>query len=236
MPLRKYARKPKYTRKATAKKLKAPYKKRMRMARQMPLLPFPKIRTCTFLYKQPSISITSGALGLIQRFRLNSLFDFDVDNNLDDKQPLYFDQMFSDTGPYKYYKVNAWKTKVTFTNTSSVPLHVYYDQGTIGSIIDADTPTEVQNRPGVQYRMVTAAANAKPQAVFTSFKTTKSFAPRGVSSGLDYGSSWNNSPNNVIIGSLLATNISNEVTPFTCVISVQHTFYTTCYLQDASRS
>lgn len=233
-PRRKQTQKPRKT-----FRRKAPMRMRKKMRVPRSLIPFPKVRNVTFSYKQPSIVLASSGLtgSVITRFRLNSLFDFDVDNNFADKQPLYFDQMFGDTGPYKYYKVNAWKTTVTITNLSTNAQHAYYDQGVIGSIVDADTALEMNNRPGVQYKLLTAAGNAKPQCIFKSFKTTKSFAPRGVSSGSDYASSYNNNPANQIVGTVLVTNLDpTSLTPFSLVMSVQHTFYATCYLQDATLS
>lgn len=233
---KRIVRKRKY---APKRKAMPAQRRNMRIMRPLSSIPFPKVRPVTLTYKQPSITLTSSALtgSLIARFRLNSLFDFDLDNYFDDKQPLYFDQLFSDTGPYKYYKVNAWKTTVTVTNLASVALHAYYDQGTIGSLTDADTALEANNRPGVQYRMLTASANAKPQCVFSSYKTTKSFAPRGISQGLDYGSSWNNNPANPIISTLLITNLDPaSLTTFQTVVQVNHVFYATAYLQDAIRS
>lgn len=240
MPPRRNVKKVKPTKRmrknTNTKKAITAYSKRMPMYRGISSIPFPKIRNCTFIYKQPSVTLTSSGLtgSLITRFRLNSLFDFDVDNNFSDKQPLFFDQMFSSSGPYKYYKVNAWSTTVTVTNLTDRALHSYYDQGVIGSIVDSDTALEAQNRAGVQYSLLTAQANSKPQTVFKSFKTTKSFAPRGVSSGLDYGASYNADPANQIVSTLLITNLDPTLlTTFSAVVSVTHKFFATCYLQDS---
>ena len=166
------------------------------------------------------------------------MYDFDQDNYLTDKQPLFYDQMFTSAGPYRYYKVNAWKTKITFTNLTDSAVHVYYDQGTIGSFAEADSAAEVQNRAGVVYRMLTGAANSKPQTVINSYKTAKSFAPRGVSSGLEYGAAYNANPANTIYSTLLVTNLdsSNTTTIISGVVQIEHIFYATCYLQDSSLS
>lgn len=242
MPQRKYAkkqikyvRKPRGTRQATTTTRRKP----MRMARQMSSIPFPKVKNCTLVYKHPSTTINSGVISgtILQRFKLNSIFDFDYDGNLGNKQPLYYDQLFGPDGPYRYYKVNAWKTTINIINLSSNALNVYYDQGSIGSIAEADTPAEAQNRPGVQYRLLTGAANARPIANFKSFKKTKSFAPRGVSSGLEYGASYNTDPANTIYGTILVGNLSPvDLASFSVAIQVVHTFYTSCYLQDSTLS
>lgn len=235
---RKYVKKRLY--KGKKKPYTSKYAKNNKIVRRIPpsisSVPFPKVRNCTFIYKQPSVTLTSSAINgkILTRFACNSMFDFDLDNYLGDKQPLYFDQMFGANGPYRYYKVNAWRTVITFTSLSATALHVYFDQGAIGSIVESDTATEAQNRPGVIYRMVTGSSNAKPQTTITSYRTAKSFAPRGVSSGLDYGASYNAAPVNSINSTLLVTNLdSTDLTVFQGVISISHKFYATCYLQDS---
>ena len=240
MPLRRNVKKYAPKRNAPARKQPKKYtKKPMRMSRTLTTVPFPKIRQCTFIYKQPSVNIPSSLINgkILIRLNANGMFDFDADNYLADKQPLFYDQMFSAVGPYRYYKVNAWKTKLTVTNLTNNALQVYYDQGTIGSIVEADTAVEAQNRPGVIYNLLTGAANAKPQCTIKSYKTTRSFAPRVVSSGLDYGASYNANPLNTITSTLLVTNLdATDFTQFNCVVTVEHVFFATCYLQDSTLS
>lgn len=212
-------------------------KKPMRMSRSL-TIPFPEVRQCTFLYKQPSVTINSATVGkILTRFACNGMYDFDLDNYLGNKQPMFYDQMFGALGPYRYYRVNAWRTKITYTNTSNNAQHVYFDPGAIGSVVEADTAVEVQNRPGAIYRLVTGAGNAKPQTTFTSYKTTTSFAPRNTSSGLEYGASYNSNPANTINSTLLVTNLDDtDLTVFTGVVCIEHIFYATCYLQDSTLS
>lgn len=241
MPFVKRNVKKTYKRKAPARKYPKKYnKKPARIPRAISTVPFPKVRNCTFVYKAPSATVSSSTLTgkLLFRMACNGMYDFDQDNYLTDKQPLFYDQMFTAAGPYRYYKVNAWKTKITFTNLTNTAVHVYFDQGTIGSVTEADTATEVQNRAGIIYRMLTGASNAKPQTVIKSYKTTRSFAPRGVSSGLDYGASYNALPLNTIYSTLLVTNLdsTDTTTIISGVIQVEHIFYATCYLQDSSLS
>ena len=240
MPLRKYVKKV-YKRKAPARKYPKKFnKKPIRIPRTISTVPFPKIRQCTFLYKQPSISIASSAITAktLLRLNVNGMFDFDADNYLGDKQPLFYDQMFSAVGPYRYYKVNAWKTKIRVTNLSTTQaLHCYYDQGAIGTLVESDTSTEAQQRPGCIYNFLTASANAKPQVIINSFKKTTSFAPRTVSQGLDYGASYNANPVNTITSTLLLTNLdATDATIFNVCVTIEHVFYATCYLLDSTLS
>ena len=214
-------------------------KKRMRMPRRIPTNPFPKVKNCTLLYKQPSITLTSGGVSgtILTRFRCNSLYDFDVDNNFLDKQPLYFDQLLSVTGPYKNYKVNAWKTTITVTNLTDRALQVYFDQGTVNSITDADTSTEVQNRQGVINKLITAQANAKPQLTFTSYRKLNSFVPKIANQATEYTGTYAADPTNLIISSLLLTNLDPaSITVFQAQVSVTHTFYTTVFNYDSLNS
>lgn len=202
-------------------------------------LPFPRIKSCTLVFKQPTIPLTSSAINgtILTRFRLNSLYDFDIDNNFADKQPLYYDQLFSVTGPYKSYRVNAWKTRIVVTNLTDRAIQVYYDTGTFGSITDADTVTEIQNRPGIFYKLCTAQANASPQVIINSFKKTSQYInPRAGSDQLLTGT-FQTDPTSQIVGTILMSNNDpSSLTTFSATISVEHTFYCTLYNLDGINS
>lgn len=240
MPLRN-ARKLQYKKKMrkTRGKSNKMVTNRKRTYRVPSSLPFPRIKQCTLIFKQPGVPLVSSAINgtAITRFRLNSLYDFDLDNNFLDKQPLFFDQLFSVTGPYKNYRVNAWKTRIVVTNLTDRAIQVYYDQGTLGSITDCDTVTEVQNRPGIIYSLVTAQANAKPQFTINSYKKTSNFInPRSGSDQLLTGA-YNSDPTTQVIGTvIISNNDPASLTTFTVTISVEHKFYCTLYNQDSLNS
>lgn len=234
---RKYVPKPKKIVKVAPRKKYT--KKPMRMYRRPSTVPFPKIKNCTLVYKQPSAPITCSVLNktVIQRYRLNSLYDFDYDDTVGNKQPLYFDQLFNLDGPYKQYKVNAWKTTITVTNLSAANLNVYYDQGVLNSITDSDTAPEMQNRPGVYYKMLTSASNAKPQVTFTSYKSIRSFAAKPSSSGSDYSANYQGNPTSTVTGTLLVTHIDPlDTSSWNILVSVTHKYYVTCFQQDGTIS
>ena len=223
------ARKPTYTR---------PYKARIYKS----LNPFPKVKNVTLIYKNTSNNVSSSTGIVLQRLRCNSLFDADYDNIVGNKGPLYKDQLMGANGPYLYYKVNAWSTTIRVINVttnlqgqSDCPLYVFFDPGAIGSFAEADTDAEIQNRPGVIRKMLTAPLGSVPMTTIKSYKTVKSFAPQ-TSNGLEYASAWNNNPTNTIFSTIYVRRIDNSVTTFSVAFEVTHKFYATLYSHDASVS
>lgn len=237
---RKYATKPKKIITVTGrKKYNKKFRKTMRMPRQMSSIPFPKVRPVMLVYKQPSTPITSNVINgtILTRFRCTSLYDLDVDNQYLDKQPLFYDQLLSVTGPYKGYKVNAWKTTITVTNLTDRALQVYFDQGTFNSITETDTVSELQNRQGVINKLITAQANSKPQLTFTSFKRLKDFAPKNTIQGAEFTGGFQTDPAVNVISTLLISNTDpSSLTTFTCTVTVTHVFYATLYNVDSLSS
>lgn len=116
-------------------------------SKKIPAL-FPLTKQCRLVYKNPSTTISSGGLTSYtsQVFACNNCNDFDYSNNLGNKSPLYWDYLCTAQGPYKKFRVNAWKTTLKVINLSDKALNVYFDHGTLGAVTDADTPQEMQNR------------------------------------------------------------------------------------------
>lgn len=242
MPLRRY-RKP-TTKRRPNLKTKTKYGKRKttgRRAAMRPMIsrgPFPKIMSTTLLYKSPSTNtITSSGLTFLNwvNFRVNSLFDFDFNDVFSNKQPLFFDQLCSDTGPYRNYRVNAWKTTLEVINLTDAALHVYYDP--MASTQDqADTIAEVRNRRGVITKMLTAQNNAKPTCVFSKYNSVKQFAPNKTTSDTNYQAAYNNNPASTIFSTLAWERVDQTVTSFTIAVKVSHVFYCSLYNADSISS
>lgn len=146
-----------YAKLRAANKRKSGYRlrKKIRKMGRIPrtfktLGPFPKVMNTTLVYKNPSVNVTSAGISSYNycNFALNSMFDFDQTNIIGNKQPLFYDQLLSIDGPYKNYKVNAWKTTIKFINLSDKAMFVYYD-GNLTALTETDQLNEVQNRRGV---------------------------------------------------------------------------------------
>jgi len=196
--------------------------------------PFPKVMSTQLVYKNPSSTITSN--GLLNynycQFNLNSLWDFDIANVLGNKQPLFYDQLLSSDGPYKNYKVNAWKTRIRFINLSDKALHLCYDPCT-ALITDSDTPMEIENRRGVQTFLLTGQNNSKPMATITKFQTLKSFFPNSINQSENFAGGWNSSPTTHAYANMLWKTVDGSVGVFNVAIQVQHIFYVTLYNADS---
>ena len=225
--------------KKTVTKTTTVTKPTMSMTRRVSSNPFPRVKNVTLLYKNTSNSVSSTTGVILNRVRCNSLADFDYDNLIGNKGPLYKDQLLSSTGPYTYYKVNSWKTTIKVINCTTAlqgqtdcPLFVHFDQGTIGSFSEADTDAEIQNRPGVISKILTIPAGAKPTCYIKSYQKLSNFAPV-TSKGLEYGAAWNSNPTNTIFSTLYIRRVDNSTTTFACAFQVTHKFYVTLYSHDA---
>jgi len=206
--------------------------RRSRMARS--LGPFPIRMNTALVYKAPSTTITSGGILNYSALTidLNNMFDFDYNNVFGNKQPLFYDQLLSVDGPYKNYKVNAWKTTIRFINLSDKALYVHYDP-CVGSITDSDSPIEIQNRRGVQSFLLTAQNNAKPMCYIKKFQTLRSYFPDSINSSENFSSAYTTSPSTHAYSNLLWQTVDGSTAAFSVAVQIQHIFYCTLYNQDS---
>ena len=199
--------------------------------------PFPKIFNTQLVYKNPSATITS--LGLSSSLYLNlcanNMFRFDTNANFGNKQPLFFDQLCSATGPYRWYKVNAWKTTIKLINLTDKAMYTYYDPAA-SSVTETDTSNELENRRGVKFQMLTAQGNAKPMVTYKTYRTLKSFAPQSVSSSENYSAEYNAEPAQKVFQTLMWRTIDGSTAAYTVAVQVSHVFYCTFYNADSAAS
>lgn len=128
---------------------------------------FPDVFHTTMRYSSNLVPITSIASATtFHSLILNGLFDFDFNNTFGDKQPLYYDQLLTSTGPFKQYTCKKWRTTIEVYNQSTNPLEVYWTQA--GDPSDGDTLIEVQNRPNVRILVLTAKGGSKDKGKITA--------------------------------------------------------------------
>lgn len=195
---------------------------------------FPMKRHCSFLYKNPSTTITTAGVNAFYavRIRCNSLFDVDFDNLFGDKQPLYYDSLLSGTGPYRNYKVNAWKTIIKIVNLETTrTLMAYFDPGSLAGSGEADTATEIRNRAYVQSKILTPVGSGGGMATFVSYRKTKSFSP--TTNEDNYTGNWDGNPSNVIFSTLNVIPVDSQATAYNFMIEVTHIQYATLFNSDA---
>lgn len=100
-------------------------------------------------------------------FNSNSAFAFDASGYIQNKQPLYYDQLLAATGPYKFYKVISWRTTFTFVNTSTTdPLYIFVSP-TIAASADFDSIGEADNMPGVKRLILSPLGGSKSNGTVT---------------------------------------------------------------------
>lgn len=114
---------------------------------------FPDVLKTTLRYNSNMIQINPSAASVYYSFDLNAMYDFDFDNLVGNKQPLYFDELLTVDGPYRTYTCKKWVTKIHIINASGDPLICYWSQGS--AVNDSDTLIEVQNKPNVRELILT---------------------------------------------------------------------------------
>jgi len=191
---------------------------------------FPRTRNVTFLYKDTASWSSAGLVNYTaSRFKINSVHDFDVDNRFQDKQPLYFDKLLTQDGPYRQYKVNAWKTTLRILNLdANRPIMAYWENGTVNTVADNDSWTEMKNRPGVQSRMLTQATGARSYATIKSFQTLKQCVGANAAD-VNYAGTYAGSPTIPIYANLLLATIDGSVNAFTVQVEIATVFYCTLF-------
>lgn len=210
MPFRKKAP----VRKQPKKKVVVKATKR-RMSSALPDSIFPNTKNAVFLYKNPFDAqvTTGGGIQTYFRWRCNDLYDFDYDDKLGNKQPLYYDSLLTSTGPYHRYLVYAWKITLQILNVTDYPCDVIVDTGTLFSATESDTVTEITNRPGVISRYITGQNNAHPSTTISYFSKLAKYTGNKSPEMTQYGGIYNTSTAYPVIGTCLVRTVDATSTP-----------------------
>lgn len=207
----------------------------MKLSRE---LPFPPVKEFCFLYESPLVNATQSVSGETNFLvGVNDLFDFDrsVAGYFRNKQPLYFDQLLTSSGPYKRYFVHHWDIYWTVINgETSTPLNVIHAGPTLTST-DIDTFTEVMSMPGTQMRTLGQVGGDNAKVVIHSKGNVHDAA--GVPSrDKNYEGDWVSSPTNGIYESLTVNFPGYSSGTWKCYVAIQARLYATLYGADAVES
>jgi len=183
---------------------------------------FPDVLPTTLRYNSNMVAIDVAAASTYYSFVLNGMYDFDFNDILGNKQPLYMDELLTADGPYKTYKVLSWKTTIHVINDSLDPLLCYWSQS--NAVAEADTLVEVQNRPNVRELILTQRDGAANQG--------KIIAPGNVNdivgtirNPADLAASYNGNPAGTLWGTLFFYNPGGVVsTPINAWLKITHDF------------
>lgn len=225
--------------KPTGRRVTRVNRRRTRRAPRVPRAfgPFPRVMRTQLVYKNPSTNITSSGINSFNYMNLglNNCYDFDTTNVLGNKQPLFFDQLCSLIGPYKNYKVNAWRTTIRFINLSDKPMFLYYDPSST-DLTQADSALEIENRRGVQTFMLTAQSNAKPMQTITKYQTLKQSIPGSVNQSENFSALYSAAPASPVYSTIGWKTIDGSTAAYTVAMQVQHIFYVELFNADSESS
>lgn len=173
------------------------------------------------VYKENATLSTPVGADKVNQFGLNDMFDLDVTNDFNNKQPLYFDQLLSSVGPYYRFSVQGWKTKITITNASAYNLEIGYAQAL--DTTSANSIAEIEDWPGGITRQITPATGGKPST--TIVKRSTIVGATG-DKGAKYDNTWqglyNSSPANIVYGNLVVHETGGNVAQFK--VHLEHVF------------
>lgn len=195
---------------------------------------FPDTLKTTLRYNSNMAIVNPSAASTYYSFVLNGLFDFDFDNLLGNKQPLYFDELCTADGPYKNYKCTSWKTTIEIINQSGDPLLAYWCQG--AAVVEQDTLVEVQNRPNVRELILTQRDGTKNKGTIVApGKVTDIYG--SIRNPADLTGSSAANPASPLYGTLFLYNPGGvAATPVQCWVKIKHDFYTEFANADAVQS
>lgn len=216
-----------------AESKEAPRRRRQvvrKMARPRYPLPFRKrFQRFSLVYKMDNASFQESAGVYKFSTRINDLFDHDVTNVLDNKQPRYFDTLFTASGPYLNYVVDAVKVTMTFRNQSTTHnKNVYAMFSSTGNEITTSSTDSFL--ADTFAKKVTCQEQGSGQSSQTMVLRTKmadiSGVPGGEPDPTEYGASYSASPSSLYyLEVLLKNNESASSTDYwhvdyQCVFSV----------------
>jgi len=184
--------------------------------------PFPNKLATTLLYRSSAFAQTgsSGTGTYSMNVALNDLVDFDYSDVIGNKQPLFFDQLFSATGPYQRMECLGWRTRITVINMGAESLSVYWNgKGSANSVTEENDLAEVTNRPGMQQFHLGPKGGGMDRVLIKSSGKWQDHNSETAGTAQSYSSS----PSTVVYGTLFASTPTTTTAP-TIVIQFDHYF------------
>lgn len=192
--------------------------------------PFSGTKYVTFLYENALAKVNPGTTLWSLSTIPTGMFDYDVNNYLGNKQPLYFDQLLSATGPYKSYKVISWKTTFTFINEGTTPVNIWVAPALTGAA-EVDTAAEADNFPGVKKLYLTSPSGSQNKG---SIVVTGHIDDvwKGITEDSGLIGSYTSNPGVPVYTSIVAQ-AADGVANCICYVAVKHEAYTELLNVDA---
>lgn len=130
---------------------------------RMAVNPFPRLLRTTMTWAPPALNYAPASSNFVMQFNLNGITACQSTSVFSTTQPLYFDDICSNTGPYNTYVVHGWKMRLDVLNltigsptSSSSAVELLVQQG-YETLSDGDTNAELQAAPNVERYLLSAA-------------------------------------------------------------------------------
>lgn len=218
-------------RRRTTKRLKPKGTPEMYAKGQM----FPDVLETTLRYNSNMFSVNPAAASTHFHLVLNGMYDFDYSNVLENKQPLFYDELLTADGPYRNYAVREWNTTIEIINDSPDPLLVYFAQSV--ATTETDSLTEIQNRQNVREVILTAKGGSKDRATIVAPGDIYSVWGKDRVNPESANGNYASNPSAAVYGTLYFYNPGGVVnTPVDCWVKVVHDFHATLSTADAISS
>jgi len=165
----------------------------------------------------------------------NDLLDIDksVASFFGNKQPYFFDSLFSSTGPYERYLVKSWQIEFTCFNTSDNAIQLCLSPPTTLQS-NIDTYAEVSQLVETKKAVLGAKDSGSSKAIMRVSYTLRDVAPS--ISDLDFSGAYNGSPTNIIYHTLAVNNPSYSAGTYYLDLKVKVTVQVQAMYNDNTES
>lgn len=197
------------------------------------LQPFPRSKVVNLIYENSlTTGSFSGAATGVLGTKPNSAFDYDNSSgaSFGNKQPLYYDTLFSASGPYKNYKVDSWTTTYTIVNEADAAITVFA-LPPVSATSEIDSVAEADNFPGVKRLYLTAKTGSKSFGTLTVTGNVRDVYT-SASTDLGFVGAYNTDPAYLVYAGLFFAS-ADGTTALACKVAVKHVMHTTCQVVDA---
>lgn len=198
-----------------------------------PLQPFPRSKVINLIYENAlTTGSFSGAATGVLGTKPNSAYDYDNSSgaSFGNKQPLYYDALFTASGPYKNYKVDSWTTTYTIVNEADAAITVFA-LPPISAPAEIDSQAEADNFPGVKRLYLTPKTGSKAMGTITVTGNVKDVYT-SASTDLGFVGAYNTDPAYLVYGGLFFAS-ADGTTALAAKVAVKHVMHTTCQVVDA---
>jgi len=184
--------------------------------------PFPRFKKAVLLYEN-AFTYTAAATTASWLHASNDMYDFDrtAGNFYGNKQPLFYDNLLTVSGPYKEFYVPTWTTTYFIANETNVAVDVFVLPPHIGGS-ELDSKAEADNFPGVKHEHLTAKGGSR-DFIKVTVKGSVNDVIGSKTKDTNFIGIWNGSPSSAVLGGLFM-NTADGTTSLSVAVAIKHEF------------